>query len=132
MLCFLQESFPQARVLLVAPRWQAQPWYAPLVALASFQCVLPPWPRVFEKVVRRHAGPSFAPAWEFKLFAINCSPSPGLSASLHRAMALLSQLASSLQPVASVLQTTLTDRLIKTEEIPPQQVERLCTVALAA
>ena len=44
----------------------------------------------------------------------------------------LSQLASSLQPAASVLQATLTDRLLKTEEILPQQVERLCTAALAA
>ena len=44
----------------------------------------------------------------------------------------LSQPASSLQPVASILQATLTDRLIKTEEIPPQQVERLRTAALVA
>ena len=42
----------------------------------------------------------------------------------------LSQPASSLQPAASVLQATLTDQLIKTEEILPQQVERLCTAAL--
>ena len=44
----------------------------------------------------------------------------------------LSQPASSSQLVASILQATLTDRLLKTEKIPPQQVERLCTAALAA
>ena len=44
----------------------------------------------------------------------------------------LSPQASSLQLAASILQATLTDRLTKTEEIPPQQVERPCTAALAA
>ena len=60
-----------------------------LADAASFKCVLPPWWLLLENVVPRQAGPTFAPNWEFELFALNCVPSPHLCASLARATCFL-------------------------------------------
>ena len=84
-MCFLQSCFPRAWVLFLAPRWCASPWYTMLADTASFQCMMLPWWVLFKKVVLRQADPSFVPNWEFELFALNCTLSPHLCASLTRA-----------------------------------------------